>query len=100
MKCECESCKGDGVVEVTCDDCGGEGKIAHCITTVDLKAIGRLDSRDLASMERLQADAQRCQDQAEQLTRMNPACAESYAGQLRTTLAKLNEEADEFMRMI
>lgn len=100
MKCECKGCKGDGVIEVTCHDCDGEGKVSRCITTVDLKAIGRLDSTDLASMERLQADAKRVQDQAEQLTRMNPACAESYANQLRTTLVKLNEEADEFMEMI
>lgn len=100
MNCECKRCKGDGIIEVTCDDCEGAGKIAQCITLVDLKAIGRLDSADLASMERLQADAKRVQDQAEQLTRMNPLCAESYASQLRVTLAKLNEEADEFMKMI
>jgi RecJ-like exonuclease len=100
MKCECKRCKGDGVIEVTCDDCEGAGKITRCISQVDLEAIGRLDSADLACMERLQADAARCQDQAIRLTQMNPACAESYAEQLRATLAKLNQEADEFMKLI
>ena len=100
MKCECKTCKGEGTVEVSCHDCDGEGRYFRCITTVDLEAIGRLDSSDLESLGRLQADAARCQDQAVRLPQMNPACADSYAQQLRATLAKLNQEADEFMSMI
>ena len=100
MNCDCKRCKGDGVIEITCEDCEGAGKVTRCITTVDLKTIGRLDSTDLASMERLQADARRVQDQAQRLIDLNPPHAESYTRQLVDTLAKLNQEADEFMKMI
>lgn len=100
MKCECDTCKGSGIIEVTCQECAGEGQHSRCISTVDLKAMGRLNSDDLERLEQIQSDAARCQDQAERLTQINPACANSYADQLLATLAQLNQEADAIVRKI
>jgi hypothetical protein len=87
-------CKGEGVIEVTCEVCHGAGEVQRCVSLLDVDGLRWANSEDKAVLKGLQADARRCREQAERLIAMNPRCAESYREQLEKTLADLNRQAD------
>ena len=96
MKCTCQSCSGEGVIEQTCYECDGHGKLEVCISRVDLKA-RRFTGEELQALEALKADALRVKEQAQRLIQINPAAADSYRRQLTETLEKINAEANQII---
>lgn len=98
MKCKCTRCGGDGVVEITCDDCNGEGTTDFCISTLDFSNRRELKGNDLDFINGLKADALRCKEQAARLKDLNPDYAASYDRQLKSTLTMINGEAEEFFK--
>lgn len=93
----CNTCKGDGVIEVMCETCDGAGDIESCISGLNLYSV-RCTGEEMQALETLQDDARRVQKQAEQLIAINPAYAARYRQQLNETLERINAEATHILK--
>lgn len=89
MKCECEYCGGDGVVE--CDDCNGEGEFDYAIQVAPLNE----SHPKYDDLLQLQSDAKRVIEQCEELKKMRPDRIDSFNQQLIVTLKEINRQADK-----
>jgi RecJ-like exonuclease len=94
MRCECKSCRGEGVIEIECGECGGSGSINVSI----LHQPPAKGSKHYDALIELHYDAHQVVLQCEKLKAMNPAHAESYERQLSETLEKLNQQAAEMLK--
>ncbi len=89
MKCTCENCDGDGVVE--CDDCNGKGKTEMPIQNAILDHL----HPKYDELLELQKDAKRAIKQCNELKDMRPDRIDSFNQQLVVTLTEINRQADK-----
>lgn len=89
MKCQCEYCGGDGVVE--CDDCNGKGETDYTIQDAPLNGL----HPKYEELFQLQLDARRAIAQCEELKKMRPDRIDSFNQQLFVTLKEINRQADK-----
>ena len=89
MKCECKECNGSG--EIECPDCNGTGEDDREISDI----VFDKEHPYFEELTALQGDAKRVSAQFRELARRNPARLESYDGQLRATLNKIERQAEE-----
>ena len=89
MKCACQKCQGDGIIEIVCPDCDGDGD-----RNIPIERI-KFDPADehYPALLQIQQDAQHLIKQAAELANLKPHRADSYARQTAACLAILDHEA-------
>jgi len=89
MKCNCETCKGNG--NIPCPDCNGQGEYDGNIERIVLVKT----MKNYSELLELQQDAIRVRVQAERLMELNPSRKDSYSEQLDGCLSVINKQADK-----
>ena len=89
MNCECQNCKGDGVV--TCWDCDGKGTEWVPILEADIPKT----HPKFNEVKALKDDARKAKRDFEVLSGLNPASFHSYQEQLKKTMDEIERQAEE-----
>ena len=92
MKCECEECGGDGVIE--CPECEGSGYFDFSI----LDAPPEKGVRNFEALLNCHLAAVTARRQAAELIKLKPEHTASYERQLKQTLERIEREAEEIQK--
>lgn len=89
MKCECDECGGEGMIE--CPECEGDGYFNFSI----LDAPPEKGVKHFEALLNCHLAAVTARRQAAELIKLKPEHTESYRIQLKQTLERIEREADQ-----
>lgn len=92
MKCHCNECNGSG--QVVCEECEGTGLAEMPLSRARIAK----DAPNREELLALQEDYKRCEAQAMELQRLNPARAKSYELQLSAAVKEIESQANKLWK--